>query len=99
MSITLLGGLLVAGLAGPILRIPKRYGLPVAVGELMIGGVLGHSGFNTIPTTDPTLTLLATIGFAQDQVNTINLDLHIAECRNDPAQQAHDQNRHHGNNN
>jgi len=64
MSITLLGGLLIAGLVGPILRIPKRFGLPVAVGELLIGGVLGHSGFNKISTTDPTLTLLATVGFA-----------------------------------
>jgi len=64
MTIALLGWLIIAGLAGPILRIPKRFGVPVAVGELLIGTILGHSGFNAIPTADPTLELLATVGFA-----------------------------------
>ena len=34
MSIQLLGALIVAGLAGPLLRVPKRVGIPVAVGNL-----------------------------------------------------------------
>ena len=64
MSIELLGALVVAGLAGPILRVPRRWGVPLAVGELLIGAVLGKTGFNEIPVGDPTFTLLATIGFA-----------------------------------
>ena len=64
MTIWLLGALIFAGLAGPLLRAPKRLGLPVAIGELLIGGVLGNSGFHKIPAADPTLTLLATVGFA-----------------------------------
>jgi len=64
MTIELFGALMVAGLAGPILRVPKRYGVPVAVGELLIGAIFGQSGFNTIPVADPTLKLLATVGFA-----------------------------------
>ena len=64
MTIELLGALIVAGLAGPILRIPSKWGVPVAVGELLIGTIFGASGFNKIPFQDPTLKLLATVGFA-----------------------------------
>ncbi len=64
MSIQLLGALVVAGLVGPILRVPKKWGVPVAVGELAIGTLFGVSGFNKIPYQDHTLTLLATVGFA-----------------------------------
>ncbi len=64
MSIQLLSALVVAGLAGPILRIPKTWGVPVAVGELLIGTLFGVSGFHKIPFQDPTLKLLATVGFA-----------------------------------
>ena len=64
MSIQLLGGLIVAGLVGPLLRIPKRWGVPVAVGELLIGAILGDSGFKKIPVADPSLKLFATVGFA-----------------------------------
>jgi len=64
VSIQSLGVLVVAGLVGPLLRIPKRWGIPVAVGELLIGTVLGASGFQEIPFQDPALKLLATVGFA-----------------------------------
>ena len=63
MSIEMLGALIVAGLAGPMLRLPTRWGIPVAVGELLIGALFGVSGFNKIPYQDPTLKLLATVGF------------------------------------
>ncbi len=64
MNIQLLGALVVAGLVGPLLRIPKGWGVPVAVGELVIGAIFGASGFNKIPYSDPSLKLLATVGFA-----------------------------------
>ena len=64
MSLELLGALVVAGLAGPLLRLPKRWGVPVAVGELAVGTIFGVSGFNKIPYQDPSLKLLATVGFA-----------------------------------
>ena len=64
MNLQLLGALVVAGLAGPLLRVPKRWGVPVAVGELVVGAIFGASGFNKIPYADPSLKLLATIGFA-----------------------------------
>src|SRR5581483_7192094 len=56
--------LVVVGLAGPVLASIPRLAIPVVVGELLIGIVLGHTGFNVIDAADPTLTLLADIGFA-----------------------------------
>ncbi len=64
MTLELLGALMVAGLAGPVLRLPMRWGVPVAVGELLIGVIFGDSGFHKIPYQDPSLKLLATVGFA-----------------------------------
>ena len=64
VTVELLAWLIVAGLAGPLLRIPKRWGVPVAVGELLVGTLFGVSGFREIPYQDPTLKLLATVGFA-----------------------------------
>jgi len=64
MSIGLLGALVIAGICGPLLAIPKRYGVPVAAGEILIGVFLGKSGFDVIPIYDPTLLLFTSIGFA-----------------------------------
>ena len=64
VTIELLAWLMVAGLAGPLLRVPKRWGIPVAVGELLVGTIFGASGLRKIPYEDPTLKLLATVGFA-----------------------------------
>jgi Kef-type K+ transport system membrane component KefB len=64
MSIGLLGALVIAGICGPLLAIPRKFGVPVAAGEILIGVVLGRSGFAVIPVNDPTLVLFSSIGFA-----------------------------------
>ena len=64
MTLELLGALIFAGLVGPLIRLPQRWSVPVAVGELLIGTLFGASGFNKIPYQDPSLKLLATVGFA-----------------------------------
>jgi len=64
MSIGLLGALVIAGICGPLLAIPKKYGVPVAAGEILIGVALGRSGFGVVPVVDPTLVLFSSIGFA-----------------------------------
>jgi Kef-type K+ transport system membrane component KefB len=64
MSIGLLGALVLAGICGPLLAIPKKYGVPVAAGEILIGVLLGKTGFGVVPTADPTLLLFSSIGFA-----------------------------------
>ena len=57
--------LLVAiGLAGPLLASLPGLRIPVVIGELLVGVVVGKTGFGIVDHTDPTFTLLANVGFA-----------------------------------
>ena len=56
--------LAVIGLAGPLLASLPRFRIPVVIGELLAGLVVGRTGFGIVDHTDPTFTLLANIGFA-----------------------------------
>src|SRR3954464_1197353 len=56
--------LAVIGMAGPLLAALPRLQVPVIIGELVAGLVVGRTGFGIVDHTDPTLTLLANIGFA-----------------------------------
>ncbi|OPX06438.1 cation:proton antiporter [Mycobacterium sp. AT1] len=56
--------LVVAGLAGPLLASVPRLRLPVVIGELAVGIVLGKTGFGVVDHTEPTFELLANVGFA-----------------------------------
>jgi Kef-type K+ transport system membrane component KefB len=50
-------------LAGPLLATPRRWHLPVILGELLAGAVLGASGFGFLDAADPTFTFLGSCGF------------------------------------
>ncbi|ORW84644.1 sodium:proton antiporter [Mycobacterium sp. IEC1808] len=52
------------GFAGPLLASVPRLRMPVIIGELAAGLVVGKTGFGIIDDTNPTLQLLANIGFA-----------------------------------
>jgi len=52
------------GLVGPLLATPRRFALPVAVGELLAGVIFGASGLRVIDASQPNLALLGQIGFA-----------------------------------
>lgn len=52
------------GFAGPVLASVPRLRIPVIVGELLAGLVIGKTGFGVIDATDPTFQLFANIGFA-----------------------------------
>lgn len=54
----------VVALAGPLLALPQKWRLPVVLGELLAGILIGRTGFSLVDTSDPTFTLLADIGFA-----------------------------------
>lgn len=54
----------VIGLTGPALAAVPRLRIPVVIGELVAGIVVGRTGFGIVDHTDPTFTLLANIGFA-----------------------------------
>ncbi len=53
-----------AALLGPLLALPGRWGLPVVVGELLAGVLLGPTGVHLLGSGDPTFTFLAEVGFA-----------------------------------
>ncbi|MET0457115.1 MAG: cation:proton antiporter, partial [Mycobacterium sp.] len=56
--------LVVIGMAGPLLTAVPHLRIPVIVGELVAGVVIGKTGFDVVDTTDPTFVLLSNIGFA-----------------------------------
>jgi Kef-type K+ transport system membrane component KefB len=56
--------IVLAGLCGPLLSVSRTVLVPVVVGELLAGIVLGRTGTGTIKAGDPTIAFLGTIGFA-----------------------------------
>src|SRR6201997_3405050 len=56
--------LVVFGFAGPLLAAIPHLRVPVIVGELVAGIVLGRTGFGVIDDHNPTFSLLADVGFA-----------------------------------
>ena len=59
--LTLIAG---CGLAGPLLSSATRLALPVVVGEIIAGMVIGRTGFAWLDLADPTLIFLSAVGFA-----------------------------------
>ncbi|HEX4057641.1 MAG TPA: cation:proton antiporter [Galbitalea sp.] len=53
----------VVALLGPLLALPTRWRIPVVIGELIGGVVIGASGFGLVKTSDPTFSFLANLGF------------------------------------
>jgi Kef-type K+ transport system membrane component KefB len=52
------------GFAGPLLASLPRLRIPIIIGELISGLVVGKTGFGVIDVANPTLQLFANIGFA-----------------------------------
>jgi Kef-type K+ transport system membrane component KefB len=53
----------VVALLGPLLALPHKWRIPVVVGELVGGIVIGSSGFDLVHYSDSTFTFLADLGF------------------------------------
>jgi len=51
------------GLLGPALAAKGAWNIPVVIGELLGGLVIGASGFHLVDSTEPSFALLASIGF------------------------------------
>lgn len=64
MSFGVLALIVAAGLAGPLLSIGRRAYVPVVVGELLAGVVIGRTGGGWLDATEPTTAFLADVGFA-----------------------------------
>ena len=68
MSFALLALVVAVGLLGPIASARARWRVPVVVGELVGGLVIGTSGFRLVDPTNDDFTLLAQIGFGLTMV-------------------------------
>lgn len=49
---------------GPVVSLNRMVHIPVVIGELVVGILLGRSGTGVIDSDDPTLSFLAQVGFA-----------------------------------
>ncbi|MDX3001135.1 cation:proton antiporter [Kribbella solani] len=63
MSFTMLAVVVAIGLIGPLLALPRGWHIPIVLGELIAGVVLGKTGFGYLTASDPRFTFLADIGF------------------------------------
>jgi Kef-type K+ transport system membrane component KefB len=64
MSFATLAVIGLAALLGPLLALPRRWHVPVVVGELVAGVLLGPSVADYLHPDNPTFAFLADIGFA-----------------------------------
>jgi Kef-type K+ transport system membrane component KefB len=64
VSLGSLALIVTAGLAGPLLAASRRAFVPVVVGEICAGIVLGRSGFDVIHADNAAISFLAEAGFA-----------------------------------
>ena len=64
MSFGVLALIVCVGLLGPVLSAWRPLLLPVVVGEIVAGVVIGRTGFGWLDTSNATLVFLADVGFA-----------------------------------
>jgi Kef-type K+ transport system membrane component KefB len=64
MTLLGLAGIIAVSLFGPLLASPRRARVPVVVGELAIGVLLGNTGLRWVHPGDQVLTFMAQAGFA-----------------------------------
>ena len=51
-------------LLGPLLALPRKWHLPVVLGQLLAGIAIGRTGLGLVDSTAPTFTFVADVGFA-----------------------------------
>ena len=63
MDFATLALIVLAGLVGPLLAWPRHWQVPVVVGELLAGILLGRTGLGHLDASEPTFSFLAEVGF------------------------------------
>ena len=64
MSFFQLALIATVALLGPLLALPRKWHLPVVLGQLLAGIVIGRTGLGLVDSSDPTFTFVADVGFA-----------------------------------
>ena len=63
MTFGVLALIVLAGLAGPLLGAGRRAYVPVVIGEILGGVIVGPTGLDAVDPTDPTVQFLGEVGF------------------------------------
>ncbi len=64
MSFAVLVLVCAVALVGPLLTLQRWAHIPIVIGELVVGLILGQSGFKVLHASDPTFSFMAEVGFA-----------------------------------
>lgn len=64
MSFLQLSLIAAVALLGPLLALPRKWHLPVVLGQLLAGIAIGRTGLALVDSSDPTFTFVADVGFA-----------------------------------
>ncbi|MEW1821440.1 cation:proton antiporter [Arthrobacter sp. NPDC080031] len=64
MSFFQLALIAAVALLGPLLALPRKWHLPVVLGQLLAGIVIGRTGLGLVDSSDPTFSFVADVGFA-----------------------------------
>ena len=64
MSFGILLAIVLAGLGGPLLGLSERRFVPVVIGEIAAGVIVGKTGLGIVDPTEPTIAFLGEVGFA-----------------------------------
>ena len=64
MSFGTLLEIVLAGLGGPLLGLTERRFVPVMIGEIVAGVLVGHTGLEAVNPANPTISFLGEVGFA-----------------------------------
>ena len=72
--------IVLAGLGGPLLALTPRLFVPLAIGELAAGALVGRTGFGVVHPSDPITAFLASVGFAMLML-TVGMHLPLRERR------------------
>ncbi|BCW17698.1 hypothetical protein NtRootA9_04060 [Arthrobacter sp. NtRootA9] len=64
MSFFQLSLIAAVALLGPLLAFPRKWHLPMVLGQLLAGIAIGRTGLGLVDAADPTFTFVADVGFA-----------------------------------
>ncbi|MFJ3958105.1 cation:proton antiporter [Arthrobacter sp. NPDC090010] len=64
MGFPALSLVVLVALLGPLLALPRKWHIPLVLGELVAGLVIGRTGFGLVDASNETFTFLADMGFA-----------------------------------
>ncbi len=64
MNFDVISLILICGLLGPLLAGIKRLNMPLVVGQILAGVIIGKTGFGLVNPSDPVLTAFSAMGFA-----------------------------------